>query len=173
MVIESLSTLGVGKESVARSRLGRALERALGSGDLDSHGGSGEQASSRRMEGLGVHGSQSTRVSEARLLVGMFQLLLKGYSSTRDESRLGREVTVNSIAWLLMREVLHCLECRHTSDLGAGGEADRYRGAGGVGGGVLCLGHAIALVDRLTTPKLSVLSRARTEPSLVLVERGE
>lgn len=33
----------------------------------------------------------------------------------------------------------------------------------------MCLGHAVALVDRLTTPKLSVLSRARTEPSLVLV----
>lgn len=40
----------------------------LGSGDLDSHGGSGEQASSRRMEGLGVHGSQSTLEKHKRSL---------------------------------------------------------------------------------------------------------
>lgn len=53
-------------------------------------------------------------VSEARLLVGMFQLLLKGYSSTRDESLLGGEVTVNSVARLLMRKVLHGLERRRT-----------------------------------------------------------
>lgn len=131
---------------MAGSHLGRALERCLWSGDLDRQGRGGQQASNRCMEGLGVHGSHSTPVSEARLLVGMFQLLLKGYSSTRDESLLGGEVTVNSVARLL-RKVLHGLERRHTSDLGAIGEADGYRGAGGVAGGVLCLGHAVALVD--------------------------
>lgn len=56
-----------------------------------------------------------------------------------------------------------------TSDLGASGEADRYRGAGGVAGGVLRLGHAVALVDRLTATELAVLRRARTESRLALV----
>lgn len=87
-MIEPLSTLGVREEGVARGRLGRALESSLGCGDLDSHGGGGEQTCCRGMEGLRVHGSQSTRICEARLLVGMFQLLLEGDSSTWDESRL-------------------------------------------------------------------------------------
>lgn len=41
-------------------RWGGVAERYLWSGDLDSQGGGGQQASNRCMEGLGVHGSHST-----------------------------------------------------------------------------------------------------------------
>lgn len=154
---------------MASYRLRRSLECSLGSGDLDSHGGCGQQASSRGMQGLGMHGPHSTRVSETRLLVGMLQLLLKGNPSTRDETRLGSEVAVDRVASLLVRQVLHGLESRRASDLGAAGEANRNGGSGCVTGWMLALGHAIRLMHRLAARELSVLRQPCAEARLRLV----
>lgn len=139
MVIEPLSCLGVREVGMARGRLRRALERGrmgllrggpmsetprrgragrmsvrqarLGSRDLDSNGGRGHETSGSGVESRGVQGPQGARVSKPRLLVGMFQLLLEGYPSTGNKPWLRGEVTVNSVALLLVREVLHGLKC--------------------------------------------------------------
>lgn len=46
VVVEPLPALAVGEEAVARGALGRALERGLCSGDLDPHGGGGQESRS-------------------------------------------------------------------------------------------------------------------------------
>lgn len=110
MVVKPLAALTVGEEAVARSSLRGALERRLCSGNLDGHWRCGQQPGSRGMHGGRVHRPQRTRISEARLLVGVFQLLLEGDSCSRNVSRLGGEVAVHWVSWLLVRQVLHGLK---------------------------------------------------------------
>lgn len=169
MVVEPLAALAVGEEAVARSTLGRGLKRGLCSRNLDGQRWCGQQSRSRRVHGWWMHRPQSACIGKARLLVGMFQLLLEGYPCSGNVSRLGGEVTVDGVAGLLVGEVLHGLEGRRTSDLRTACETDGYRRSSGVGGGVLGLSHPVGLMDPLAAAELAVLSRARAEPGGLIV----
>lgn len=74
-----------------------------------------------------MHGAEGRRIGEARLLVGVFKLLLeRNTAAGRDKPCMSSSImTMDCISLLLVGQVLHGGESRRTSDRLAACIADR------------------------------------------------